>query len=185
MALLWVTRSVACFRSRIIASTLAVTSSLVFVGVALAWEPSFASAPYTGWFWTTNRTDGLVAAVGQNIRWSSSGVSALQNDTTPMLDITADCTQNSPAGDKLDYNTAHTDLPNNGVFGSNDCDSSAYWEEGQVIIRRESVQSEKDYYFQVLYTKAQSSASGHLNLTYQRSNPVFAFDWLELVNYSY
>ena len=69
---------------------LAVATVLLFtiVGTALAWDPDFSSSPYTGNFWLHTTSDNQVG-VADNIKWNSTGVTAMRSDTDPRLDMTA------------------------------------------------------------------------------------------------
>ena len=92
-------------KSRIIVqSALAITLILITTSVVLAWEPNFPSAPYTGYMtWHLDESGRYGESGANNIKWSHYGKWYMeQYDTDPKLDMTADCSENSPQGDKLD-----------------------------------------------------------------------------------
>ena len=163
---------------------LAVATVLLFtiVGTALAWDPDFSSSPYTGNFWLHTTSDNQVG-VADNIKWNSTGVTAMRSDTDPRLDMTADCTEDNPGDDQLDYIVAYTDIPNNGVEVWSDCGWPWIREEVELKINAGSVDAETAYYYQVHYAKNELNVSGAINLTYQRDNSP-THDWLDKVLYS-
>ena len=169
-------------RKRLIVVLTAMVLLLTTAGTALAWDPSFSSAPYTGNFWLSTTSDSQVG-VADWIRRSSSGVTAMRSDSSPRLDMTADCTVDNPGDDQLDYVTFYANVPNTGVDVWSDCGSLLVREEVELKISAGSVVAETAYYYQVHYRKNEFGVSGAINLTYQRSNSP-THDWLDKVLYS-
>lgn len=169
-------------RLRLIILLSAAVTLFATVGVALAWEPSFSSSPYTGIFWLHTTSNNQVG-VADWIRWNSAGLAAMRSDTNPRLDMTADCTQDNPGDDQLDFIVAYTNIPNNGVDVWSDCGRPWIREEVELKIKATLVEAERAYYYQVHYRKNERNVSGAINLTYQRDNPP-THDWLGKVLYS-
>jgi hypothetical protein len=118
-----------------------------------------------------------------NIKWSHYGKWYMeQYDTDPKLDMTADCSENSPQGDKLDVAYISTSIPNWWVQIKNDCGQSSVREEVDLHIWTGSLWAETPYYYRVWY-RIQSGGYGEVNLTYQRESPPPRWDWLDKVTY--
>lgn len=107
----------------------------------------------------------------------------MRSDSSPRLDMTADCTTDNPGDDQLNYSVAYSNIPNYGVDVWSDC--GAFWirEEVELKINAWSVVAETNYYYQVHYRKNERNVSGAINITYERSNQP-GWDWLDKVLYS-
>lgn len=168
-------------RKGLIVLVLALGLALSIVGIALAWDPTFPGAPYTGLYRLAS-SDPRQVPSAEYIRWTSSGVAAMRSDSNPRFDMTADCTPDNPGEDQLNYAAAFTDIPNNGLDVWSDC--GVFWvrEEVELKINAGSVAAETNYYYQVHYDKNKTGVCGAINLTYQRDNSP-THDWLDKVNY--
>ena len=168
-------------RRGLIALLAAMVLLFAIVGIALAWDPTFSSSPYTGNFWLHTTSDNQ-AGVADWIKWSSAGLAAMRSDADPRLDMTADCTPDNPGDDQLDYIVVYTNIPNNGVDVWSDCGWPWIREEVELKINTGSVAAETAYYYQVHYRKNERNVSGAINLSYQRDNSP-THDWLDKVLY--
>lgn len=169
--------------SKLLAPVFAVALVLMITGIALAaWAPDFSSAPYTGNFSLSTTSDAQVG-FAQYVKWNSSRRQAMQSDTNPQFDMTADCTTDNPGGDRLAYSVFFTNIPNSGVQVWNDCGGLSAKEEVDLKINKSSVQAETAYYYQVHYKKNQYGVSGAINFSYQRDNSP-THDHLDKVLYS-
>lgn len=169
-------------RKRLIAPLLATVLLLATVGIALAWDRSFTSSPYNGNYWRYATSNNQVATADY-VRWNSAGLTAMRSDSSPRLDMTADCVPDHPGDDQLDFVVAYSNIPNNGVDVWDDC--GVFWvrEEVELKINAGSVVAERNYYYQVHYRKNEMNVSGAINLSYQRNNSP-THDWLAKVLYN-
>lgn len=150
---------------------------------AIAWAPNFPGAPYKGDLIVWERF-GYVYARSKYISWTSWGRWLMHHtDVDPVLDTTADCTDSSPQGDKLNAYYVATTLPNWWVQIKNDCGNSSIREEVDVHIWSYFVEPWVDYICTVHYKAEQHSVAGEINVTYQRLAPSPRWDWLEKENY--
>lgn len=154
---------------------------LVASGTTLAWHQTFTSAPYTGNFWLHTTDDNQVGALDW-LKWGANGVAAMLSDWSPLLDMTADCTQDNPGADQLDYVAFFANVPNVGVDVWSDCGSLSVKEEVELRISAGGVAAETAYFYQVHYKK-KLGVNGAINVTYQRSNSP-THDWLDKVLYN-
>jgi len=150
-------------RQGLIALLVAIVLLFAIVGIALAWDPDFTSSPYTGRFWVYPSGSNQIG-LADDIKWNSTGVAAMRSDTNPLLDMTADCTEDDPYADQLDYVVAYSDIPNYGVDAWSDCGLPWIREEVELKINADSVNAETSYYYHVYYAKNKPNVSGHINL---------------------
>lgn len=172
-------------RLRRVAGSLVLALSIVTVstgGALAAWAPDFSSSPYTGLF-VLQSPSGHKIGFAQYIKWNAAGVSAMASDSSPMLDMTADCTDDNPGADQLHYVWHHTSIPDDGFQAWTDCGSLSVWEEAELFIEKAAVVAEAIYDYQVHYEVRKTGVNGAINLTYQRSNSP-THDHLEKVLYS-
>jgi hypothetical protein len=167
--------------SKLIALTAAASAILIAVGTAWAWDRTFTSAPL-GYYWLSTSAN-YQGGIAQNLKWDSSALSAMRSDSSPRLDMTADCTADNPGGDRLNYNTFYTNLPNYGISVWDDCGNRFVYEEAELGVNPWSVVANTEYYFQVFYYKNQRGVSGAINISYQRNNSP-THDWLDKVLYT-
>lgn len=170
-------------RKRIVGMVAAIALVLAATTSVLAWEQTLTSSPYTGLFTLTYRTSDI-AAIASYVKWNSDGVNALRSDTFPRFDMTSDCVGGNPQGDKLQGDYVYTNVPNYSWSAMDDCGDWWRNEEVELYINAGSVNANQDYYFQVIWTKLVGSASGEINVSYQRNGDP-SHDWLDKQNYSY
>ncbi|MGI0015703.1 MAG: hypothetical protein ACREBU_19990, partial [Nitrososphaera sp.] len=133
----------------------------------IAWEQSIPASPYTGTYSRQYLSTG-VRSNGRSIKWNTTGVNEIKNNIwIEFFDQTADCTSNSPNGDKLYPDYVVISLPDNGVFAYNDCDGPLpnVSEEVEVQVNSGSVVAETAYQYDVVWRCNSRNQSGEINIT--------------------
>lgn len=144
---------------------------VVLAIVSLAWAsyPGTPEVPYTGTYSRQYITNG-VWTKAQSIKWNSDGVWWMRNNVwSEVFDQTADCTSNSPAGDKLRPIYVVTDIPNNGGSSFNDCDGPLpnINEEFELYLNPNSIGAETPYVYEVKWQCNGANISGEVNITFE------------------
>ena len=98
-------------------TVLALAAVLLFtiVGIALAWDPTFSSSPYTGSFSVYPCVGNCQIGQANDMKWDNNGVQDMRSDDDPRLAMTADCTDDDPGEDQLNHSTAYPAITTNGV----------------------------------------------------------------------
>jgi len=158
---------------------------LVFVLVLVAWDDNDISSPYTGSFTLSYQIDG-VTSKARSIKWSQNSVNEIKTNVwVEFFDQTADCTANSPTGDKLFQLWFSTNIPNNGAWTYNDCDGPLpnVNEEVELTLNSANIVAEQSYTYDVIWGCNSSSVSGEINVTFELGT-VGPKDWLAKQSYS-
>ena len=97
-------------------STIRVGILLIVMLALVAWQPNNNEAPYTGSYSVSYPTSGEVRSNATSVKWTSTAISNMDGDVNAeYLDQTADCTTDSPEGDKLYPLYVTTNIPDRGV----------------------------------------------------------------------
>ena len=124
----------------------------IVLSVYAAWGYGGNEAPYQGnyTYWTTY---GLgVTSYAYNMKWTQSAINDMKWDgNNEWLDQTADCTNDSPGGDRLHATASSTNIPNYGFSTYNDCDNASWKEETELKINPYSLNTTTTYYQYVRY----------------------------------
>lgn len=161
---------------------------MILVIISLAWKqyPNTPEVPYTGVYSKVSIFQGLETRA-RIVKWDADGVWWMQHNVwAEVFDQTADCTANSPTGDKLIPNYVGTNIPLNGQpLAWDDCDgpNPNVNEELEISIKSDSVVAEFAYNFDVGWLCNSSSISGEVNITFEMD----AFGgkyWLDKETYS-
>lgn len=138
---------------------------------SLAWQsyPNTPEVPYTGTYSRQYITNG-VWTKAQSIMWDSNGVWWIKNNAwSEVFDQTADCTTNSPTGDKLRPILVVTNIPNNGGSSFDDCDgpNPNVNEEFELYLNSNSIVAQTPYVYEVKWQCNGSNISGEVNITFE------------------
>jgi len=165
-----------------------VIGMLMAMFVLVAWSPNHQQAPYNGVYSRNYPSPAQVRSNGQDIKWSQYAIDAMNNDSnTEYFDQTADCSANSPGGDRLSVHYIVTTIPNSGAFSYNDCGSSSAKEELEITITSNSLNDQHPYTFDVVWLCQTTSASGEINISFEPQNfgtSAQTHDWLDKVYYA-
>ena len=126
---------------------------------------------------------GALISKAYNVKWSQTAINNMKWDgTDEWLDQTADCTSNSPGGDKLRIGSYSTNIPNFGLSMFDDCGNiPGYREEAELTLNAHSISSTTNYWFQMQWDCVYGGASGEINISFEANS--FSHDWLDKVNY--
>lgn len=146
-------------------------SIAVIVALSLvAWVQPLLEAPYTGTFYSSSRSNGI-RTNARSVKWDSAGVYYMQQNGwgDAYYDQTADCTANSPQGDKMRADYVVTSTPNYGAFAYDDCDGPLPNgnEEIELTINDLSVVAQTSYQYDVVWRCKAASVSGEINITFE------------------
>lgn len=167
-------------------STIRVGILLIVMLALAAWQPNNNEAPYTGSYSVSYPTSGEVRSNATSIKWTSTAISNMDGDVNAeYLDQTADCTTDSPEGDKLYPLYVTTNIPDRGVYSYNDCGNSAgrpsVNEEVELHINEDSLSAGTSYYYNITWGCNGAPLSGDVNISYETG---LAHDWLDKISYS-
>jgi len=152
----------------------------------VAWQPNNNEAPYTGSYSVSYPTSGEVRSNATSVKWTSTAISNMDGDVNAeYLDQTADCTTDSPEGDKLYPLYVTTNIPDRGVSPYNDCGNSAgrpsVNEEVELHINEDSLTAGTSYYYNITWGCNGAPLSGDVNITFETG---IDHDWLDKISYS-
>lgn len=120
---------------------------------AAAWG-NHPEAPYQGQYiyWTTSGPGVVSYAYG--MKWTQDAIDDMKWDgNTEVLDQTADCTNDSPGGDRLHTQSSSSNIPNTGINGYNDCGVYQWFEESELKINPHSLNTSTQYWQSVNWGK--------------------------------
>lgn len=159
---------------------------IALVALALvAWEPSITESPYTGTYSREYVSSDVVISKARQVKWNTAGISRIRaNFWDEFFDQTADCTVNSPNGDKLIPLSYSSNIPNWGVWAYNDCGGPLPDVNEEVELHQNSLATvaEQAYYYDIRW-RCNGAVSGEINTTYELG-AIGAKDWLDKVTYS-
>ncbi len=145
-----------------------------------AWDPTSGEAPYQGSY--TSWSYYTAYSKGYDMRWSQNALNDMNGDGTgEWLDQTADCTDNSPNGDKLHAVSGNTNIPNYGISIYNDCGSSSYKEESELQLASNYMNTASYYWFDMNWNCVSGGNSGEINLSFEPA--WWSHDWLDKRSY--
>jgi hypothetical protein len=161
--------------------------SLLIATKALAWGGA-AWAPYAGELVWIYPGEFGPESVAYEMKWSQMALTIMRGwpQTDAILDQTADCTANSPDGNKLSAAWSFTNIPHYSVYSKNDCPWWDPWgpkEEVEMQMKTSNMQADYSYMWTVVWRPERSAASGEINITAQRDQS--EWQWLDKTLYSY
>jgi len=161
--------------------------SLLIATKALAWGGA-AWAPYAGELVWIYPGEFGPESVAYEMKWSQMALTIMRGwpQTDAILDQTADCTANSPDGNKLSAAWSFTNIPHYSVNSKNDCPWWDPWgpkEEVEMQMKTSNMQADYSYMWTVVWRPEKSAASGEINITAQRDQS--EWQWLDKTLYSY
>lgn len=145
---------------------------IILVIISLAWQqyPNTPEVPYTGVYSKASIYQGIETRA-RTVKWNANGVWWMQHNVwAEVFDQTADCTVNSPMGDKLIPNYVSTNIPLNGQpLAYDDCDgpNPNVNEELEISLNSNSIVAESTYTFDVGWLCNASNINGEVNVTFE------------------
>lgn len=126
----------------------------------------------------------IIVSYAYGMKWTQDAIDDMKWDgNTEVLDQTADCTDDSPAGDKLHTQSSSSNIPNTGINVYNDCGVYQWFEESELKINPYSLNTSTQYWQSVTWQCVNAGVSGDLNITFEAA-PWHHTGWLDKESYS-
>lgn len=155
----------------------------IVVSVYAAWGYGGEEAPYTGELTEWQISGPGIASYAYDMKWTESSIANMKFDgTNEWLDQTADCTVDSPGGDRLHPTSMTTNIPNYGAFNYNDCGNPTWKEEYELKINPYSLSETTTYNQYIEWNCAYGGALGDINISMEPSS--LGHEWLDKTSYN-